>query len=117
MSRFTFISEEEGQVYDDYSSATRSVEFTTFDLEHILDEFKYFLLGCGYEVEGNIEIVSYPKQATQENISAQKKAADYSYGQLISPGLTTSSVRPLTIEDLQLFGNNSQHYYEHDRNK
>lgn len=61
MRKFTFISES--------NSNKTSLEYTpvygTPSLPDIVDQFKKFLLGCGYEVNGELEIIEDYKKPVQ----------------------------------------------------
>ena len=42
---------------DEQHDSTLTKEFEAVQLQDILEEFQYFLKGCGFEFDGNIEIV------------------------------------------------------------
>lgn len=60
MSRFTFICEEQPSILGDAIVAKRTVEFDAVHLEGIIGEFETFLKGCGFYINGNLQIVDEP---------------------------------------------------------
>jgi hypothetical protein len=64
MSKFKFVCEE-----NQYSSpvATRTVEFSAVVLEDILEEFKLFLCGNGYHVNGDLIVYNEEEDLDQSN--------------------------------------------------
>ena len=61
MSKYQFIKFEDKNSkklgYFDYTRLEYTTE--TESLSEILEEFKHFLCGCGYTVNGEIEVVNY----------------------------------------------------------
>jgi hypothetical protein len=52
MSKFTFIHEQ------NYNNSKNTFEFEAVQLEDILEQFQYFLQGCGYNLdESHLEVV------------------------------------------------------------
>jgi hypothetical protein len=52
MSKFTFIQEE------NYNNSKTTFEFEAVQLEDVLEQFKNFLQGCGYNLDGgHLEVV------------------------------------------------------------
>ena len=57
MSKFTFICEDEPMPFAHGHSTTRTAEFESVQLDSILEEFELFLKGCGFTIDGKIEVV------------------------------------------------------------
>ena len=52
MSKFTFVQEQ------NYNNSKTTFEFEAVRLEDVLEQFQYFLQGCGYNLdEGHLEVV------------------------------------------------------------
>ena len=49
MAKFTFIAEEDGSIV--------TKQFEEVSIHTVLEEFKYFLKGAGYEFDGHLELV------------------------------------------------------------
>jgi len=58
MSKFTFICEEEPMPFADTNTSKRTVEFEGVTLDSIVEEFELFLRGCGFYLNGKLDIVS-----------------------------------------------------------
>ena len=54
MSKFVFKRKTDGF----YTDSKTSVSFTAKGLEEVLEEFTYFLKGCGFELDGRVGIVT-----------------------------------------------------------
>ena len=54
MSKFKFVCEE-----NHFSSpiSTKTVEFSAVIIEDVLQEFENFLLGCGFKLDGKLDII------------------------------------------------------------
>jgi len=66
MSKFTFICEDEPCPFGSSITTKRTFEFDAVDLSGIIGEFESFLRGCGFAINGYLDIVSeqdedYPK--------------------------------------------------------
>lgn len=66
MSKFTFVCEEEPSILGDSIVAKRTVEFHADHLGGIIGEFESFLRGCGFHLNGYLEIVE-PNQKIVED--------------------------------------------------
>ena len=53
MSKFTFIREES----DYYNNSKSTTEFSAIALDNIIQEFEMFLRGCGFVLDGHLDIV------------------------------------------------------------
>jgi len=52
MSKFTFVQEQ------NYNNSKTTFEFEAVRLEDVLEQFQYFLQGCGYNLDGgHLEVV------------------------------------------------------------
>ena len=59
MSKFTFICEESNEILTDSTNNHKNkYEFTGEYLPDILKEFEYFLRGCSYYFDGELEFVT-----------------------------------------------------------
>lgn len=58
MSKFTFICQEGPCPFGESITTKRTVEFDAVHLEGIINEFESFLRGCGYYIDGHLEIVN-----------------------------------------------------------
>lgn len=56
MNKFTFKCKS-GEV-----SRSIEIEFEAFTVSEVLDEVGNFLRGCGYVIQGEIEVVEYPEE-------------------------------------------------------
>ena len=90
----------------------RSLEMNCNELfiNDILYRFKEFLQGCGYEINGEIEVVEYDSEDYEDDLKESPKF-DFSnipnnnwpFGELKTesiPALTTADLAPLTVTDL-----------------
>ena len=64
MSKFTFVCEDAGPVFVGSKIDKTTKEFYAGSIKDIVQEFEYFLRGCGYEFEGNISLknITEPKE-------------------------------------------------------
>ena len=69
MSKFTFKFEE--QTVDTGNKST-TIEFNAISLNTILNEFTDFLKGCGYRIDGYVDIVN--PEGTPSTINALKNS-------------------------------------------
>ena len=65
MSRFTFICEDEPMPFADAIVTKKTFEFNADHLDGVIGEFETFLKGCGYHIDGNLEIVKESKSLGQ----------------------------------------------------
>jgi hypothetical protein len=66
MSKFTFICEDEPCPFGDSIIAKRTVEFNADTLDSVIGEFESFLRGCGFHLNGYLEMVE-PNQKIVED--------------------------------------------------
>ena len=60
MSKFTFICEDEPDLFGESIHTKRTVEFNAVRLDGIIGEFETFLRGCGFQLKGYLEVCEYP---------------------------------------------------------
>ena len=60
MSKFTFICEDEPMPFADAIVTKKTFEFNADHLDGVIGEFETFLRGCGYAIDGYLEVVSEP---------------------------------------------------------
>lgn len=65
MSRFTFICEDDPMPFADATVTKKTFEFNADNLHGVIGEFETFLKGCGYHIDGNLEIVEESKSLSQ----------------------------------------------------
>ena len=65
MSKFTFICEDEPMPFADSIVTKKTFEFNADHLHGVIGEFETFLKGCGYHIDGNLEIVEESKSLSQ----------------------------------------------------
>lgn len=66
MSKFTFICEDEPMPFADAIVTKKTFEFNADHLDSVIGEFETFLKGCGYAINGYLEIVK-PEQKNVED--------------------------------------------------
>jgi hypothetical protein len=66
MSKFTFICEDEPMPFADAIVTKKTFEFNADHLDSVIGEFETFLKGCGYTINGYLEIVK-PEQKNVED--------------------------------------------------
>ena len=59
MTHFTFIAQDEAMPFSDGVSSKRTLEFSAESLDQILNQFEDFLRGCGFTIDGLIDVVRY----------------------------------------------------------
>ena len=57
MSKFTFICEDDPMPFADAITTKRTFEFNAEQLDGVLGEFETFLRGCGFHLNGYLEMV------------------------------------------------------------
>ena len=57
MSKFTFICEDEAMPWSAGITSKKTVEFNGDSLSEIVGEFQMFLKGCGFNFEGQLDLV------------------------------------------------------------
>jgi hypothetical protein len=59
MSKFTFICEDEAMPWSAGITSKKTVEFNGESLSDIVSEFEMFLKGCGFNFEGQLDLVNH----------------------------------------------------------
>ena len=59
MSKFTFICEDEAMPWSTGITSKKTVEFNGDSLNEIVSEFEMFLKGCGFNFEGQLDLVNH----------------------------------------------------------
>jgi hypothetical protein len=67
VSKFTFICEDESSPFADCISTKRTFEFDADTLDGVIGEFETFLRGCGFHLDGYLEMVS-PNQKNVDDL-------------------------------------------------
>jgi len=57
MSKFTFICEDDAMPFSEGIAIKKTFEFESHRLDAILSEFQDFLKGCGFSINGQLQIV------------------------------------------------------------
>jgi hypothetical protein len=57
MSKFTFICEDDPMPWSSGIVSKKTVEFNGESLNEIVGEFQMFLKGCGFNFEGQLDLV------------------------------------------------------------
>lgn len=63
MSKFTFICEDDDVPYTGSIKTERIFKFQGVELSDIVQEFEMFLKGCGFNLNGRLDIVDEPEYA------------------------------------------------------
>lgn len=82
MPKFTFTCEHEHPIKKDVAVSTITYESKRECLPDILDDFRDFLKGCGFYVDGDIDIVKqeeYPHEDIIISCSGVEEHNDYYY--------------------------------------
>lgn len=58
MSKFTFVCEDEPMPWSAGVTSKKTVEFNGESLSDIVSEFEMFLKGCGFNFEGQLDLVN-----------------------------------------------------------
>ena len=56
--KFTFICEDDPMPFSEGVVTKRTVEFNGITINSVLEEFEMFMRGCGFYVNGHIDIVN-----------------------------------------------------------
>ena len=62
MSKFTFICEDEPCPFGSSITTKRTFEFDAVELSGIVGEFETFLRGCGFTINGFLDVVNEDEQ-------------------------------------------------------
>jgi hypothetical protein len=67
MSKFTFICEDEPMPFADAIVTKKTFEFNADHLDGVIGEFETFLKGCGYTINGYLEIVRPDQKIVEDD--------------------------------------------------
>ena len=56
MSKFTFVCEDDAMPFSEGISTKKTFEFESHHLSAILSEFQDFLKGCGFAIDGHLQV-------------------------------------------------------------
>ena len=76
MAKYTFICEQESDLYADIVESKRTFEFHADGLDQILSEFESFLRGSGFYFNGNIDIVE------EESYEEHRQESDFDFSNI-----------------------------------
>lgn len=68
MSKFTFICEDEPMPFADAIVTKKTFEFNADHLDGVIGEFETFLKGCGYTINGYLEIVKPEQKIVEDDL-------------------------------------------------
>jgi hypothetical protein len=68
MSKFTFICEDEPMPFADAIVTKKTFEFNADHLDSVIDEFETFLKGCGFTINGYLEIVKPEQEIVEDDL-------------------------------------------------
>jgi hypothetical protein len=67
MSKFIFICEDEPMPFADAIVTKKTFEFNADHLGGVIGEFETFLKGCGYHIDGHLEIYKHEDSSFEKN--------------------------------------------------
>jgi hypothetical protein len=67
MSKFTFICEDEPMPFADSVITKRTFEFNADCLDSVIGEFESFLRGCGFSLDGYLEVVRPDQKIVEDD--------------------------------------------------
>ena len=67
MSKFTFICEDEPCPFGSSITTKRTFEFDAVELSGIVGEFETFIRGCGFTINGFLDVVNDEWQDSEED--------------------------------------------------
>ena len=67
MSKFTFICEDEPSPFGDTIVTKRTFEFNADTLDGVVGEFETFLRGCGFHLDGYLEVVKPDQKIVEDD--------------------------------------------------
>lgn len=68
MSKFTFICEDDPMPFADAIVTKKTFEFNADHLDGVIGEFETFLKGCGYTIDGYLEIVKPEQKIVEDDL-------------------------------------------------
>lgn len=67
MSKFTFVCEDEPSPFGDTIVTKRTFEFNADTLDGVIGEFETFLRGCGFHLDGYLEVVKPDQKIVEDD--------------------------------------------------
>ena len=67
MSKFTFVCEDEPSPFGDTIVTKRTFEFNADTLDGVIGEFETFLRGCGFHLDGYLEVVNPDQKIVEDD--------------------------------------------------
>ena len=67
MSKFTFVCEDEPSPFGDTIVTKRTFEFNADTLDGVTGEFETFLRGCGFHLDGYLEVVKPDQKIVEDD--------------------------------------------------
>ena len=67
MSKFTLICEDEPSPFGDTIVTKRTFEFNADTLDGVIGEFETFLRGCGFHLDGYLEVVKPDQKIVEDD--------------------------------------------------
>jgi hypothetical protein len=67
MSKFTFICVDDPSPFADTIVTKRTFEFDAADLDGVIGEFETFLRGCGFHLDGYLEVVKPDQKIVEDD--------------------------------------------------
>jgi len=67
MSKFIFICEDEPSPFGDTIVTKRTFEFNADTLDGVIGEFETFLRGCGFHLDGYLEVVKPDQKIVEDD--------------------------------------------------
>jgi len=67
MSKFTFVCEDEPSPFGDTIVTKRTFEFNADTLDGVVGEFETFLRGCGFHLDGYLEVVKPDQKIVEDD--------------------------------------------------
>lgn len=89
---------------DEYTPSETTVEFTADHISVVLEQFHFFLKGCGFMFDGQVDVVN-----EEQHYDTQTDWSDH------GGGSTLDDYPELKAEILAQ--QHSKHYFDKDRNK
>lgn len=112
MPKMTFVCEHQHPIRKDINLSKITFESNRDTIDDIVADFEDFLRGCGFVVDGKLEI------ANKEDISLDGINLDFGYDSMDSG--YTPSFDTMTLDTITLNLNETEHndyYYDKDRNR
>lgn len=110
MPKFTFTCEHEHPIKKDVNISTITYESNREYLGDILEDFRDFLKGCGFHIDGEIDVVNESDKEPQITVDNNLWSLDTDNGGTITFSPYEESIT-LDLTD------HNDYYYDTDRNR